>query len=290
MIEKIEWYREVLELEPGSKVFLPLARLLCDSNPDEAIRILRFGIEKHPEYIEAKLLLIDLLSSSGRDNEYSLDVSDVSDLLFKYPSFLEAWGEQCNNTNISLIIKLLAASIKNPELDLQQIILAGLTQSSSKEKNKQVQGDLTVMNVQTDFEPILDTDVYDIEPEIVTVKTRSMAEILLEQGDVDGAIEIYEEIYNNTDDEAKRESLKEIIDDLKTSTQTDKALVIEELQIVEKNEAIEELEAVEEQVATEELQEEQAVLKEQDDNSTASKKLAMLENLAKRLDDRAEKK
>ena len=26
---KIGWYREVLELEPDSRLFLPLARLLC---------------------------------------------------------------------------------------------------------------------------------------------------------------------------------------------------------------------------------------------------------------------
>ena len=54
MKAKIEWYREVLELEPGSKVFFPLARLLGQSGEtQEAIRVLRMGLARHPEYIEA---------------------------------------------------------------------------------------------------------------------------------------------------------------------------------------------------------------------------------------------
>ena len=31
MMEKIEWYQEVLKLDPDSKVFFPLAKLLRDS-------------------------------------------------------------------------------------------------------------------------------------------------------------------------------------------------------------------------------------------------------------------
>ena len=35
MMEKIEWYQEVLKLDPDSKVFFPLAKLLRDSQqPD----------------------------------------------------------------------------------------------------------------------------------------------------------------------------------------------------------------------------------------------------------------
>ncbi|HIV67199.1 MAG TPA: hypothetical protein H9991_13195, partial [Candidatus Mailhella excrementigallinarum] len=42
--EKINWYREVLELEPGSRVFLPFARLLVEQGcSDEAAAVLRRG-------------------------------------------------------------------------------------------------------------------------------------------------------------------------------------------------------------------------------------------------------
>ena len=41
MTEKIEWYKEVLELEPNSKVFFPLARMLAEEQrTDEAVEIL----------------------------------------------------------------------------------------------------------------------------------------------------------------------------------------------------------------------------------------------------------
>ncbi|NMC48683.1 MAG: tetratricopeptide repeat protein, partial [Desulfovibrio sp.] len=41
MIEKIDLYREVLAIEPNSKVFFPLARELAEAGRvDEAIRIL----------------------------------------------------------------------------------------------------------------------------------------------------------------------------------------------------------------------------------------------------------
>ena len=41
MTEKIEWYKEVLELEPNSKVFCPLARMLADEQRfDEAVAVL----------------------------------------------------------------------------------------------------------------------------------------------------------------------------------------------------------------------------------------------------------
>ena len=45
MMEKIEWYQEVLKLDPDSKVFFPLAKLLRDSQqPDKAIEVLRAGL------------------------------------------------------------------------------------------------------------------------------------------------------------------------------------------------------------------------------------------------------
>ena len=46
MMDKIEWYREVLELEPSSKLFFPLARLLVeDGQPEAALETLRRGLE-----------------------------------------------------------------------------------------------------------------------------------------------------------------------------------------------------------------------------------------------------
>ena len=37
MMDKIEWYREVLELEPSSKLFFPLARLLVEAAKESGV-------------------------------------------------------------------------------------------------------------------------------------------------------------------------------------------------------------------------------------------------------------
>ena len=48
MTEKIQWYKEVLELEPNSKVFFPLARLLVEEGHlDEAVAVLEQGLARH---------------------------------------------------------------------------------------------------------------------------------------------------------------------------------------------------------------------------------------------------
>ena len=58
MTEKIEWYKEVLELEPNSKVFFPLARLLSEAGrTDEAVEILEQGLARHEDFLEARLFL-----------------------------------------------------------------------------------------------------------------------------------------------------------------------------------------------------------------------------------------
>ena len=55
MMEKIEWYQEVLKLDPDSKVFFPLAKLLRDSQqPDKAIEVLRAGLQHSSVFLESK--------------------------------------------------------------------------------------------------------------------------------------------------------------------------------------------------------------------------------------------
>ena len=67
MTEKIEWYKEVLELEPNSKVFFPLARLLAEAKRiDEAVEILEQGLARHEEFLEARLYLIELLHTANK--------------------------------------------------------------------------------------------------------------------------------------------------------------------------------------------------------------------------------
>ena len=92
MIDKITLYTEVLELEPGSRVFFPLAKLLADKDPTEAILILKKGLSRHPDHIEARIFLIELLSANEGDADLDNELDIVSSILRNYPSFWKIWS------------------------------------------------------------------------------------------------------------------------------------------------------------------------------------------------------
>lgn len=130
MMEKIEWYQEVLELEPSSKVFFPLAKLLQSNNqPEEAIATLQQGLDRHPEFFEARLMLIDLLDSCGRKEEALQQVERLSGKLGLYPGFWQAWAGICERqgqADISLALRLTAVLLSGRGITLMDILQSGL--------------------------------------------------------------------------------------------------------------------------------------------------------------------
>jgi tetratricopeptide (TPR) repeat protein len=67
---KISVYEEILAMEPGSKLFFPLAKMLVETGKyTQAEKILLQGLGAHPEYFEARLLLLDVLEYLGREDE-----------------------------------------------------------------------------------------------------------------------------------------------------------------------------------------------------------------------------
>lgn len=134
MQEKIKWYQEVLELEPGSKVFFPLARLLSDTGQiDAALQTLQHGISRHPEFIEARLYLIDMLFRHQRSEQCNAQVAELTGLFSSYTGFWQAWGaylaHNSKDTEISLALSFLAASFQNDKLRLADIFAQGLQAS-----------------------------------------------------------------------------------------------------------------------------------------------------------------
>lgn len=131
MQEKIKWYQEVLELEPGSKVFFPLARLLTETGQiDEALSTLQHGIARHPEFIEARLYLIDLLYKHERTVQCDAQVAELTGLFSNYAGFWQAWGSYLTHTgkghDLSLALSFMAASFQNADLRLVDIFAQGL--------------------------------------------------------------------------------------------------------------------------------------------------------------------
>ena len=137
MQQKIEWYKEVLELEPNSKVFFSLARVLVSAKQvDEAIVVLTTGLSKHPYFIEARLLLVELLSAGGKHERLWHEVDKVSEMLGGYPSFWNAWAARLaledSSRDTALAVSFVAASLQKVSVSWSEVIESGLRACLSK--------------------------------------------------------------------------------------------------------------------------------------------------------------
>lgn len=247
MKQKIEWYREVLEIEPNSKIFFPLARMLAkDARPDEAISVLRQGVGRHPDHVEARLFLVELLYGAKRAVELEQEVAVLSDLFKNYPGFWRAWGERLFDENSSrdagLAAIFLAAFLQNMPVSWAGVIEHGLkslvggganmpSASAAEAHPLAAMPERAAPSVEPDAvsaplsaaarvfsehsdpvrEDAPEMDDEDAE-EPITLRTRSMADILAEQGDIPGALDIYTELLAAAPSGEERHSLQRRID------------------------------------------------------------------------------
>lgn len=135
---KLDWYKEVLSLEPNSKLFLPLARLLAelgteDKNADlmnEAFAVLRHGLEIQPEYMEARLFLIELLNTCGCKAQCGAEVARLASLFLSYPDFWDAWREYAimehESSDFTAALGFMSAIMRNKSLSIVEVLEAGL--------------------------------------------------------------------------------------------------------------------------------------------------------------------
>lgn len=250
--EKAAWYREVLDLEPGSKVFVPFARLLLElDRADEAVRVLRDGLERHPEFMEARLLLIDVLHRRG-DASCGAEVARLAGLFRSHPDFWDAWGAESDSPEMAASLGLLAALFRNEGLTLIEVVSAGLDALRGAEFSPDESVAPSVRPVPSaragfGMDPpaprahgglpdnVADNMEAGAASERVSaaasteedgesasgerrdkcsLRTRSMAEVLAEQGDLRGAVDIYEELLTTCRPE-DRASLEARLDSLR---------------------------------------------------------------------------
>lgn len=129
MMAKIEWYQEVLEQEPGSRVFFPLARLLEQvGQSEEALAVLRNGVAQNPDFLEARLMLIQLLHEQGHSSDCGAEVAKVANLFEVYPAFWDAWAESAAavNRDLELALRFMAATFRRPDISLCDVLVSGL--------------------------------------------------------------------------------------------------------------------------------------------------------------------
>ena len=131
MTEKIEWYKEVLELEPNSKVFFPLARMLAEEQrTDEAVEILEHGLARHEEFLEARLFLIELLHTTNQLQACQKQVGRLTRMFSTYAGFWQAWAACINAAgdapDTAAVLRFLALNFSKGPVSLHEVINQGL--------------------------------------------------------------------------------------------------------------------------------------------------------------------
>src|SRR5512147_667390 len=115
MTSKIELYREVLTDDPNSRVFFPLARMLAEQGEAaEAVSVLKKAMGFHPGHLEARFLLVELLTRLEREDEAEDAFEGLASLLSNYPSVWSLWAAKAPglSRDSSLALKFLALSLQ----------------------------------------------------------------------------------------------------------------------------------------------------------------------------------
>ncbi|MBP3730504.1 MAG: hypothetical protein J6I40_03425 [Mailhella sp.] len=133
--EKLRWYQEVLEMDPHSRIFLPYARLMVeDGRRSEAVAVLKAGLQRHPEFLEARLELLDELEHSGQKTAAMAEASDLVRLLSEHPSFWQIWSRMPGvRADLGAMLVFFSSCLKNEGFSLAEVFSAGLASLRQKE-------------------------------------------------------------------------------------------------------------------------------------------------------------
>lgn len=130
MNPKIGWYREVLELEPDSRLFHPLAHLLVEEgNLEEACEVLRKGLVRHPAFLEARLLLVEVLRRLDRRSEVEDEIRVLAPVFERHADFWRAWAASVTDhagVDTDLVLRFTALALQGVRVDFADVLRRGL--------------------------------------------------------------------------------------------------------------------------------------------------------------------
>ncbi len=116
-------------MEPGSRVFFPLAKLFVEFGRfEDAARTLRQGLDRHPDSMEARLLLIQVLTRLERLDEASEQLSLIVKPLERYPAFWTLWAREVGATDrdFSAFLLLVASHFSDKPVSWSDVVMEGL--------------------------------------------------------------------------------------------------------------------------------------------------------------------
>lgn len=224
MSEKIEWYQEVLSLEPGSRVFFPLAKLFVENGmPEEAVDTLRKGLDRHPDYLEARMLLVELLTELDREDELHEQLERVITPLQDYPAFWRGWARSlpADQRDLAVFLMLVTSNLTGDTIKWTDVVFEGISTLAKRLVGAPLPppSDRTTAVCMPAVDTVSDDEFEDVEYEAPKLgggafRTKTMADLLASQGDVDGALEIYRELLHSSMSEERRNELSKRISEL----------------------------------------------------------------------------
>lgn len=206
MQQKIEWFQEVLSLEPGSRVFFPLAKLFVQvGDRENAVVTLTTGLERHPEYLEARILLVQVLSDLERTEEALEHASRIVDALSAYPAFWKIWaqGQSDEKRDFGVFLMLVASWLQGRPVHWTDIMLEGVNSLSERlvgplpQSKPQAEPKASTSDESSSdsmFPSFEEEGLQRSVPAAGGLRTRTMADLLAAQGDYQGALDIFQDL------------------------------------------------------------------------------------------------
>jgi len=135
--EKILWYQEVLSLDPDSRIFLPYARLLAElGRSSEAVDVLRTGLTRHPEFLEARLLLIELLHAAGQDAAAGFEADGIIEQLSQSSALWKLWSRKPGmRADQAAMLLYFGSSLQTTGISLTDVFEAGIAALSEESRD-----------------------------------------------------------------------------------------------------------------------------------------------------------
>lgn len=243
MRRKIEWYQEVLALEPGSRIFFPLAKLFVEFGQlEDAEKTLRQGLDRHPDSMEARLLLIQVLTRLERIEEAQEHMQAVIKPLTRYPAFWSLWAHQTSDKDrdFAVFLMLVASHFTDRPVKWTDVVIEGLNSLSDrligplKATARKAREQVTIRPASEAQQPAAcppatpaegtETPYVGPAPDAGSYRTRTMAELLASQGDFGGALGIYRELWGRAPNEQEKADLSSRITTLEANLATAPAM------------------------------------------------------------------
>ncbi|MDY0275606.1 MAG: hypothetical protein RBR42_09255 [Desulfomicrobium sp.] len=189
MQNTLHLFDELLEHDPGSKIFFPLARLYKRHGYiKRAIEIVQKGIGHHPDYLEAQFFLIELFYDTGDVSAAEAQAHALFQKLLIYDKFwfaLRTYYAKNNQEDMQLASYIMERKAHDSQVDLLKLLTCGIAHYSDQSTDQE--------NLQ---EPEHDLDAEEVTQFFINsgIKTKTMAKLLAAQGEHSQAIAICDEL------------------------------------------------------------------------------------------------